>query len=213
MSEFEDNLWNELLRDHADDLARDHPSPVATAKPTRRAVPGALVGIGLAALGAVLVLVLGASNASPAFAVTRHQDGTVTVSILRPTGVAAANTKLHQLGIRAKIVEAQVAAGCAAMPPAGHAATSSTPSGFAHAHWIIDPRHVPAGKTLLLTAGRDSESSDQDIDTNTTDATGTNRTNWVTITCPNTPAPPWAKRPADTGTSGNSGTSTTNPDG
>ncbi len=57
--------------------------------------------VGLAGEGATVALVLGAASTSPAFAVTRHHDRTVTVWVKRSDGIAGANTKLHQLGIRA----------------------------------------------------------------------------------------------------------------
>ena len=56
--------------------------------------------LGLAGLGTALVLVLSAASTSPAFAVSRNHDGTVTISIKRSSGVAGANARLNQLGIR-----------------------------------------------------------------------------------------------------------------
>ena len=110
MSEFEDHLWREFVREHGDDLAQmSRPA----AKYNRRARPGlaAGAGLGLAAAGTALVLVLGATTSSPAFAVTRNHDGTVTVSVNSSSGIAGANAKLHQLGIRAEVMT-QVPAGC-----------------------------------------------------------------------------------------------------
>ena len=156
MSKFEDHLWHEFVREHGDALAQMR-SPTATH--TRRARPRLLVGtgVGLAGAGGVVALVLGATTTSPAFAVTRHHDGTVTVLIKRSSGVAGANAKLHQLGIRARVTP-QVPVGCTPTlsPGRGRPAptrwTQPIAKGrpIAKAHWTIDPRRIPAHKTLAL---------------------------------------------------------------
>ena len=101
------------------------------------------------------MLVLGATTSSPAFAVTRNHDGTVTVSVNSSSGIAGANAKLHQLGIRAEVMT-QVPAG-RRTPAAGQGAPAP-PQGIANAHWTINPRSVPAGQTLVLTPGPEASS-------------------------------------------------------
>ena len=49
------------------------------------------------------MLLFGASTSPAAFAVTRNPDGTVTVHLTRPSGIAAANEKLAAMGVRAQI--------------------------------------------------------------------------------------------------------------
>jgi hypothetical protein len=61
--------------------------------------------LALAGVGAAVALVLGATTTSPAFAVIRNHDGTLTISIERASGVAGANAKLDQLGIRAQVMQ------------------------------------------------------------------------------------------------------------
>jgi len=143
MSNFEDHLWREVVREHGDGLAQvSRPA----ARNNRRARPKLVVGAGLAlaGAGAVLALVLGATTTSPAFAVTRNHDGTVTVSVNGYGGIAGANAKLHQLGIRAEVMT-QMPSGCAVMRG------SPAPSpGIADAHWTISPGKIPAGRTLVL---------------------------------------------------------------
>ena len=108
MSKFEDHLWREFVREHGNALAQ---MSTPTAKHIRRG-PRLVAGtsLGLAGVGAAVALVLGATTTSPAFAVTRNHDGTVTISIQRASGIAGANARLHQLGIRAKVMQ-QVPAG------------------------------------------------------------------------------------------------------
>jgi hypothetical protein len=112
----------------------------------------AATSLGLAGVGAAVALVLGASATAPAFAVTRNNDGTVTISINRASGIAGANSRLRQLGIRAQVMQ---------HAPAGFRCTSTVvqpeqgaPASeryIAKVHWTIDPRRVPAGRTLALT--------------------------------------------------------------
>jgi hypothetical protein len=150
MTKFEDHLWREFVHEHGTALAQ---MSTSTAKPIRRG-PRLVAGtsLGLAGVGAAVALVLGASATSPAFAVTRNHDGTVTISIRRASGIAGANARLNQLGIRAEVMQ---------HAPAGFRCTSTiaqpgrgAPASeryIANVHWTIDPRRVPAGRTLALT--------------------------------------------------------------
>ena len=100
MSEFEDNLWLEVVREHGDELARTE----RAGHTHRRAIrPQLLAGttVGLAAVATGAALLFGASTSPPAFAVTRNPDGTVTVNLTRPSGIAGANEKLAAMGVRA----------------------------------------------------------------------------------------------------------------
>jgi hypothetical protein len=152
MSKFEDHLWREFAREHGNALAQ---MSTSTAKPTSCARLVAGTSLGLAGVGAAVALVLGASATSPAFAVTRNNDGTVTISISRASGIAGANARLHELGIRARVMR-QLPAGYRCTSTVAHqgrsrsAGTEPTRS-IANAHWTIDPRKVPAGQTLALT--------------------------------------------------------------
>ena len=153
MSKFEDHLWREFVREHGNALAQ---MSTPTAKHIWRGPRlVAATSLGLAGVGAAVALVLGATTTSPAFAVTRNHDGTVTISIERASGIAGANAKLHQLGVRAKVMQ---------QAPAGYRCTSTVAQqgqslsagaeptrSIANAHWTIDPRKVPAGRTLALT--------------------------------------------------------------
>jgi hypothetical protein len=158
MGKFEDRLWTELVREHGRDLAQIPRPPRRSA---RRPRPRLLLGttVGLAGVGTALALVLSAASSSPAFAVTRNPDGTVTVWVTRVGGIVGANARLAELGVHARAV--QITAGC-------------TP---ARANWIarnakvqmvgtpgrmqklimkarFDPKRIPAGHTLVLAAAR-----------------------------------------------------------
>jgi hypothetical protein len=77
-----------------------------------RARPRLLAGttVGAASIGVGLALVLSAAGSSPAFAVTRHRDGSYTVALRTLTAIPAANRKLSRLGARAWITK--VGPGC-----------------------------------------------------------------------------------------------------
>jgi len=60
--------------------------------------------LGLAGIGAAVVIVLsGTSATTPAFAITRHQNGTVLVQLNRQEDIAQANQKLAAMGINEQI--------------------------------------------------------------------------------------------------------------
>ena len=90
MSRFEDHLWREVERQHGPDLepAGRPPARHSRLGPRILAAGGIL---GVAGVGTAVALVLGAASASPAFAVTRNHDGTVTVWVKRSSGIAEAN--------------------------------------------------------------------------------------------------------------------------
>ncbi len=110
-----------------------------------RARPRVLAGttIGIAAIATVLALALTAASSPPAFAVTRNHDGTVSVRIMRLSGVAPANARLAAIGIHARLVA--VRAHCAsrvALPP--------PPGRFHPFQTRIRPDKIPRGRTLVL---------------------------------------------------------------
>jgi hypothetical protein len=119
--------------------------------------------LGLVGASAAAVIVLTAANSSPAFAVTRNPDGTVSVVIRRIEGIPGANQRLAELGIRARAV--RVAGACqVATPPALAQVTVATlvrdhdavsvggTDGKVMAR--IRPTQIPIGRTLVIPAVR-----------------------------------------------------------
>ncbi len=107
--------------------------------------------LGLAGIGTVIALILGAASSSPAFAVTRNQDGSVSVAIKSIGAIAGANQTLKRMGLRVAVV--QVKATCAS----GHA-LAPIPRALAQARAVaqtrVDPGKIPVGKMLVLAAWR-----------------------------------------------------------
>ena len=58
----------------------------------------------LAGVGAALTLGLTATASQPAFAVTRHHDGSVSVKINQKSGIAGANRELAAMGIHERVM-------------------------------------------------------------------------------------------------------------
>ena len=77
MTRFDDNLWREVERTYGSELAgADGP---LSSGPRRRLPVIAGASLGVAGASAAAVIVLSAASSPPAFAVTSHPDGTVSV--------------------------------------------------------------------------------------------------------------------------------------
>lgn len=143
MSEFEDNLWRAVVREHGDELARTgrgvHKHRRA---PRRQLLAGTTVG--LAAMATAAVLLLGASTSSPAFAVTRNPDGTVTVNLMQVSGIAGVNQRLAAMGVRAQIMSQ------AKSPPKLACPGGTVPT------ITFDPAGIPKRQVLVITSGQPS---------------------------------------------------------
>ncbi|MGH2866246.1 MAG: hypothetical protein ACRDNK_01580 [Solirubrobacteraceae bacterium] len=158
MSEFEDNLWREVQRTYGSELS-DAPDPLR-----RRSRPGVPVlagtSLGVVGAGVAAVIVLTAASSSPAFAVNRHADGTVSVVIRRIEGIAGANRRLEFLGIRARAVA--VSGVCPAAPPPGLTRVTMATVRGRSVNWVgvapgrmaerIRPTQIPVGRTLVIPA-------------------------------------------------------------
>jgi hypothetical protein len=145
MTEFEDNLWLEIVREHGAELASGG-RPVRKQRWMPR--PQLLAGttIGLATMTTAAVLLLGASTSPAAFAVTRNPDGTVTVKLLRPSGVAGANQKLAAMGVRAQIV-VPMKTPPKLVCPGGTAPTIT-----------LDPASIPSRQVVMITPAQPNTS-------------------------------------------------------
>src|ERR1700761_9063090 len=135
-------------------LASGHevgPTRRRTRMRSRRTRPrGLAVGtLGAAALAAAVVPLFGAPTSPPAFAVNRNADGTVTVKLIKLSGVGGANRKLAAIGVRAKIVTAMEAAQFAKRQHACQGKPAGTVQTI-----TFDPGSIPRRQVLLLSADR-----------------------------------------------------------
>jgi hypothetical protein len=108
MTRFTDELFDDLLREHGPMLASAKvPAAPKRHLATRPVLLTAGAG-GLAVVATVGTLVAG--GGTPAYAVTTHPDGTVSLAVHQKSGIAEANAKLHTLGQRVVVVP--VGSGC-----------------------------------------------------------------------------------------------------
>jgi hypothetical protein len=122
MTKFADQLFDDLMRDHGSTLTNARPPAPRRHVATRRAllaVGGG--GVAVAAAAGVLVATAGgnaggnaAGGNAPAYALTPHSNGTITLAVYQKSGIAAANAKLHQLG-DGQVYVVPVGAGCPSM--------------------------------------------------------------------------------------------------
>jgi hypothetical protein len=159
MTRFDDNLWREVERRYGSELSgADGP---LSSGPRRRLPMIAGASLGVAGASAAAVVVLGAASSPPAFAVTTHSDGTVSLVIRRIDGIAGANRRLAQLGIHVRAV--QVDAHCqAAVAPALRHVTVASFRRNRRAEWTggveggvkarIRPQQIARNHTLVIAA-------------------------------------------------------------
>lgn len=154
-SSFEQKLGEELAA-----LAAERgTAPAARPSVLRRRPLLAAAAIGVAAVVAALVLptMLGGEHGgNTAYAVTQESDGTIAVQLRDPAALADVVATLRRYGVRAVgMEEAKTAEECTLPEPKGtRAQNGRTHPGDGAGTVRIDPKLVPPGSTVLLTAGR-----------------------------------------------------------
>jgi hypothetical protein len=118
MTKFADRLYADLTREHGPAQAAASPPAAPRRHLASRRV---LLGAGAGALAAAATAVaLAAGGSTPAYALTTHPNGTVTIAVYRASGIAQVNAKLSQVGDNVVVVPVQP--GCPAIgslpPPA-----------------------------------------------------------------------------------------------
>jgi hypothetical protein len=112
VTKFTDNLWSDLMREQGPTLINaDRPAPSRLSRLHPRALAGSTLG--LAGIGAALVIALGGSTAAPAFAVTTTANGVqVELNYVSGQNINQAEAKLASMGIH-EVVSVQMARGAA----------------------------------------------------------------------------------------------------
>jgi hypothetical protein len=171
MTKFADQLFDDLMREHGSTLTTTRLPEPRRHIATRRAllaVGGS--GVAVAAAAGVLVATAGAhapghsadvaGGNAPAYALTPHSNGTITLAVYQKSGIAAANAKLHELG-DSQVYVIPVRAGCpsiSSLPaPAAplngkHPSVRSTVTigGSADGSVTVDAKGIPAGDILVV---------------------------------------------------------------
>ena len=153
MTKFADQLFDDLMREHGSTLA--HASPPAPRRhiPKRRTLLAA--GTAVAAVGTTAGVLL-SGGGTPAYALTTHPNGTVTLAVYQESGFAGANAKLHQLGDD-QVVVVPVEPGCPsiqslpapALPVNGHIG-EQTAIDVKTGGVTVNAQGIPAGDILVV---------------------------------------------------------------
>lgn len=104
MSKFTDRLWGDLVREHGPTLAQADRVGLDRARRPRPRVLAAGSTLALAGVAVAVALTMSVMGSQPAFAVTRHHDGSVSVEIRNRSGIAGANRALAAMGIRERVM-------------------------------------------------------------------------------------------------------------
>jgi hypothetical protein len=151
MTKFADQLFTDLMREHGPALAQTRPPDPGRHIASRRALLAA--GTGFFAVAATVGGLVASGGGTPAYALTTHPNGRVTLDVYREAGIAGINTKLHQLG-DGQVVVVPVEPGCPrpappAVSPIGveiRVGASRSSDGSV----TVDAQGIPAGDILVV---------------------------------------------------------------
>jgi hypothetical protein len=151
MTRFTDQLFDDLMREHGPTLASTRVPPTPKRHLATRPVLFTAGAGGLAVAATVGTLVAG--GGTPAYAVTTHPDGTVTLAVYQQSGIAQVNAKLHALGDRVVVVP--VGSDCPSItslpaPAVPAKQISVEASGSSDGPVTVAAQGVPAGDILVV---------------------------------------------------------------
>jgi hypothetical protein len=154
MTKFADQLFDDLIREHGSTLACTRPPAARRPVAPRRTLLAA--GTGAAAVAATVGGLMASGGGTPAYALTTHSNGTVTLDVYTESGIAGINTKLHQVGDD-QVVVVPVEPGCPSMaslpapavPPDGHIAVQTGASVTGNSV-TVNAKGIPAGDILVV---------------------------------------------------------------
>jgi hypothetical protein len=160
MTRFADELFDDLMREHGSALAHTRVPTVPKRHPAARAVlltagaGGLAVAATVGSLAATVGSLLATGGGTPAYAVTKNSDGTVTLAVYQQSGIAAANAQLHQLGDE-QVVVVPVGSHCPSInslraPAARARQISVRASSSGDGTVTVDAHGIPAGDILVL---------------------------------------------------------------
>jgi hypothetical protein len=145
MSSFEDRLFQDLMREHGGQLVRG-------ARLRRRRPALAAAGV-LAVLGAATVaLSLGGVGSTPAYGVTQHPDGTVTVSLKELAAADQTNAELTRRGVPIRVLPYKSDCSNTASYTVDESAPPTRFGSGGKDEMTIDTTTVPAGDHAVITA-------------------------------------------------------------
>jgi hypothetical protein len=213
MTKFEDQLFDDLMREHGSTLTNARRRAPRRHVATRRALlaaGGGGVAAAAAAAGVLIAAAAGgapghsanlAGGTTPAYALTTHSNGTITLAVYQQSGIAAANARLRALGDR-QVYVVPVGAGCPGMSSLPAPAVPlngkhlSVQSGVSAGGSVtVDAKGIPAGDILVVAVETASNG-------NTRTSLGAGQlTTAPAPSCVSLPAPPAPPAPPGNGVS------------
>src|ERR1700749_1283321 len=153
MTRFADQLFDDLMREHGSALAHSRAPAAPKRHPAARPVL-LTAGAGGLAVAATVGSLLATGGGTPAYAVTKNSDGTVTLAVYQQSGIAAANEQLHQLGDEQGVV-LPVGSDCPSInslraPAVPGRQISVRASSSGDGAVTVDAHGIPAGDILVL---------------------------------------------------------------
>ena len=167
MSNFENELWSQLVRERGEQM-RAAPqataalaSSVTATRPATRGAPrlrrpALLTGSALGIAGLATAGVFALTSASPAFAVTKNPDGTVAITLSDLSDLPALNQTLAQdeVPVTAVPISKSCSATRAITNPSGESGPSTQAGREATNLVTIDPSQIPSGDIGVLGASQ-----------------------------------------------------------
>ncbi|MGW1990466.1 hypothetical protein [Embleya sp. NPDC001921] len=153
-SPFQEQLLTELRGVVAEKAATPAPRP-GISRRRKATITGAIAVAMGAAVAVVVPVVVGGGATSPAYAVEREQDGSITVRVREYTDPAGLRDRLRDLGVDAVVDFVPLNRQCAE-PRAAFAEfdpllfTSEAPTEGAEGYMRLHPDRIAAGRTLVL---------------------------------------------------------------
>jgi hypothetical protein len=152
MTRFADQLFDDLMQEHGPALA--HARMPAAPKRHLAARPAMLAaGAGGLAVAATIGSLVVSGGGTPAYALTKNSDGTVTLAVYKESGIAEANAKLRAYGDD-RVVVVPVEAGCldiSSLPaPRVQAKQVSVQASGSGTDITVNAQGVPDGDILVL---------------------------------------------------------------
>jgi hypothetical protein len=149
MTTFADQLFTDLMLEHGSSLATTRrPAPAPRRHPVR--VAGGLVGAAAAATTGIVLF----TGGSPAYALTDNPNGSVTLEINKPSGIAEANEAFAARGDRVVVVPVRSDCpdiGSLAAPADPGSGTTTTSTARRDGSSItLDVQGIPANRTALV---------------------------------------------------------------
>jgi hypothetical protein len=152
MTKFANQLFTDLMQEHGPALALTKPpkAPRLRAATGRKLLAADAGGVAVAAAAAGALV---AGGGTPAFAVTTHPDGTVTLAVNQAAGISGANGRLHQLGDRVVVVP--VEPGCPSInsllaPSVRPTHISGSTKVGRDGSVTVNAKGIPAGDILVM---------------------------------------------------------------